>query len=48
MLPDISGIEVCRKLRADAATMHIPIVIITASGDRQSRLNALEAVLMNF
>lgn len=43
MLPDISGIEVCRKLRADAATMHIPIVIITASGDRQSRLNALEA-----
>jgi len=43
MLPDISGIDVCRKLRADPLTRHIPIVIITASGDRQSRLNALKA-----
>jgi two-component system cell cycle response regulator len=43
VLPDISGIEVCRRLRADAATRHIPVVIITASGDRDSRLRALEA-----
>lgn len=43
MLPDISGIEVCRRLRADPATQHIPVVIITASGDRANRLRALEA-----
>jgi len=43
MLPDISGIDVCRKLRADPKTQHIPVVIITASGDRESRLRALEA-----
>lgn len=43
MLPDISGIEVCRRLRADRATQHIPVVIITASHDRASRLSALEA-----
>jgi len=43
MLPDISGIEVCRRLRADPATVHIPVVIITASTDRRSRLSALEA-----
>lgn len=43
MLPDISGIEVCRQLRADPVTRHIPVVIITASGDRASRLRALEA-----
>lgn len=43
VLPDISGIEVCRKLRADPATRHIPVVIITASNDRDSRLKALEA-----
>lgn len=43
MLPDISGIEVCRRLRADPATVHIPVVIITASSDRRSRLSALEA-----
>jgi two-component system, cell cycle response regulator len=43
MLPDISGIEVCRRLRADPATNHIPIVIITASKDRARRLEALAA-----
>ena len=43
MLPDISGIEVCRRLRADPTTAHIPVVIITASGDRDSRLRALAA-----
>lgn len=43
MLPDISGIEVCRRLRADPLTRHIPIVIITASGDREARLRALQA-----
>lgn len=43
MLPDLSGIEVCRRLREDPATQHIPIVIITASGDRANRLRALEA-----
>ncbi len=43
MLPDISGIEVCRRLRADPATSHIPVVIITASADRARRLEALRA-----
>lgn len=43
MLPDISGIDVCRRLRADPATSHIPIVIITASTDRARRLEALMA-----
>jgi len=43
MLPDISGIEVCRRLRADPTTQHIPVVIITASSDRESRLRALAA-----
>lgn len=43
MLPDISGIEVCKRLRADPQTKHIPIVVITASFERESRLAALEA-----
>ena len=30
-LPDISGIEVLRRIRADAATAHIPIAALTAS-----------------
>jgi two-component system, cell cycle response regulator len=43
MLPDISGIDVCRRLRADPATSHIPVIIITASVDRTRRLEALKA-----
>lgn len=43
MLPDISGIEVCRQLRADPQTRDIPVVIITASSDRARRLEALQA-----
>jgi CheY-like chemotaxis protein len=30
-LPDMSGAEVCRKLRGDAATADIPIIAVTAS-----------------
>ena len=43
VLPDISGIEVCRRLRADPVTRDIPVVIITASNDRDSRMRALAA-----
>ena len=32
MLPDIDGFEVCRRLRADAATANTPIVILSAMG----------------
>ena len=42
-LPDMSGIEVCRRLRASPTTQHIPVVIVSGSSDRASRLQALEA-----
>jgi len=32
MLPRISGIDICRKLKADAATKHIRIVMVTGLG----------------
>jgi DNA-binding response OmpR family regulator len=37
MLPDISGFEVCRRLRTDRATMLTPIVMLTALGDADNR-----------
>jgi DNA-binding response OmpR family regulator len=37
MLPDISGFEVCRRLRTDRATMLMPIVMLTALGDADNR-----------
>src|SRR5688572_20018878 len=33
MLPGIDGLEVCRRLRADSRTAHIPIVMLTAKGE---------------
>jgi two-component system cell cycle response regulator len=36
-MPAISGLQLCRLLRAEAATSCVPIVLLTASDDRRSR-----------
>ncbi len=43
MLPEIDGIEVCRRLRSDAATEHIPVIMLTAKGDEAEIIEGLEA-----
>jgi DNA-binding response OmpR family regulator len=43
MMPDMNGFEVIEKLKADPATSHIPVIMITALDDRESRLYALQA-----
>ncbi|MEX5727147.1 two-component system cell cycle response regulator [Rhodovulum iodosum] len=43
MMPDLDGISVCERLRADPATAEIPIIIVTAATDARSRLRALAA-----
>ena len=42
MLPDISGTEVCKRLRRDPDTAHIPIVMLTARGQEIDRVVGLE------
>jgi DNA-binding response OmpR family regulator len=37
MLPDINGFDVCRRLRSDARTRTIPVVMVTALGDDSNR-----------
>jgi two-component system, cell cycle response regulator len=42
-LPDMPGIEVLRRLRADLATRDIPVVFLSSDADIASRLQALRA-----
>ena len=43
MMPQMSGFEVCERLRANPAVAEVPILIMTALHDRASRLRGLEA-----
>jgi DNA-binding response OmpR family regulator len=40
MLPDVNGMEVCRRLRADEATRDVRVVIVTALDDAATREEA--------
>jgi two-component system phosphate regulon response regulator PhoB len=42
MLPDLSGMEVCRRLRADDATRDAAILMLTARGDEYDRVLGFE------
>jgi len=42
MLPDMSGTEVCRVLRADASTARLPIIMLTARSDEVDRVVGFE------
>ncbi|MEM9122487.1 MAG: phosphate regulon transcriptional regulator PhoB [Pseudomonadota bacterium] len=42
MLPQISGIEVCRQLRSRAETRNLPIIMLTARSEEADRVRGLE------
>lgn len=42
MLPDIDGFEVCRKLRTNTRTSHVPIIFLTQKDERRDKLQGLE------
>ncbi|HMO47027.1 MAG TPA: response regulator [Rubrivivax sp.] len=43
MMPGLSGYEVCRRIRADAATALLPVVLCTSLDPKQERLHGIEA-----
>lgn len=43
LMPDMSGMEVCRRLKADPATADVPVILITALADRDSKVAGLKA-----
>ena len=42
MMPDIDGFEVCRRLKEDETTRHIPILMVTALMEKEHRIKAME------
>ena len=42
MLPGIDGIEVCTRLRANSDTAHIYVIMVTALGESDDRIDGLE------
>lgn len=43
MLPYVSGIEICRRIRRNPETRNVPIIILTARGEEDDRIRGLEA-----
>ncbi len=42
MLPGIDGLEVCKKLKSDTKTQHIPVIMLTAKGEEVDIVTGLE------
>lgn len=42
MLPGISGLEICRRLRRKTETANVPIIMLTARADEPDRIRGLE------
>ncbi|WP_291202044.1 PleD family two-component system response regulator [Hyphomonas sp.] len=48
MMPGMDGYEVCRRLKADPVTAHIPVVMVTALSDAEDRVRGLDAGAEDF
>ncbi|GLQ33724.1 DNA-binding response regulator [Amylibacter marinus] len=42
MLPQISGLEVCRQIKRDRATQNIPVIMLTARGEEDDKVRGLD------
>ncbi len=42
MLPGASGFDLCRRLKSDTRTSHIPIILLTAKAQERDRVHGLE------
>jgi two-component system phosphate regulon response regulator PhoB len=42
MLPDLPGTEICRRIKSDPRTRHVPVVMLTAKGEEVDRVVGFE------
>ena len=43
MLPYVSGIEICRRIRRDPETRDLPVILLTARGEEDDRIRGLDS-----
>jgi two-component system sensor histidine kinase/response regulator len=48
MMPDMDGLEVCRRLQSEESSRHIPVIFVTASNTKESRLQGLAAGAVDY
>ena len=48
MMPGMDGFQVCRRLKKDPRTAHIPVLMVTALSERKERLMGIEAGANDF
>ncbi|CAN0433004.1 unnamed protein product, partial [Scytosiphon promiscuus] len=42
MMPEMDGIALCKKLKEDQRTAHIPIILLTAKGDMETKIESFD------
>jgi len=42
MLPEMSGLEVCKRIKANPVTAGIPVIMLTAKGEEEDRISGFE------
>ena len=48
MMPDMDGLEVCRRLKADASTLPIPVIFLTASNEMEHLVQGFEVGAVDY